>query len=83
MSEMNKAIYVRCGIDAANGWAKDYDVVQVYTETLYSVQYYDKERISGSYSGACAQVPIVIPIELTMVLMKLKKTQTLLYGETK
>ena len=85
---MNKDIYVSIYINEINTYAKDYEVVQVFTEKIDNVEFTNKEQVGYGYAsnttgGPTVQVPIVRTLYATKVLMKLKRTQEILYGETK
>lgn len=77
----NKPIYINVSVASVNNYAKDYEVVSVYTEPQTIIEYWDKEQINYQPTGV--KIPLIIDRSVTMALMKLKRTQEILYGDIK
>lgn len=74
----NKPIFITITVGDINLYHKDYELVQLYTETTSTVV-----QQSLTILGSQSYIPMVQTYSHTMALMKLKRTQEILYGEIK
>jgi hypothetical protein len=72
----NKPVFLTTTVSDINLYHKDYELVQLYTETYSSIQHQ-----STTILGAQAYLPVAVMYSTTYALMKLRRTQEILYGE--
>ena len=74
----NKPVFITISLEHINIYHKDYELVQVYTESYSSIV-----QQSATILGSQTYLPVALIYTTTYALMKLKRTQEILYGETK
>jgi len=74
----NKPVFITISVNDINFYHKDYELVQLYTDTTSTII-----QQSLTILGSQSYIPMVQTYSHTMALMKLKRTQEILYGEIK
>lgn len=74
----NKPVFISINVEQINNYHKDYELVELYTQ-IHSNALQQAVTLLGSQ----AYIPVPQIYSNTVALMKLRKTQEILYGEIK
>lgn len=74
----NKAVFITINVSDINLYHKDYEVVELFVEC-----YTTTTLIPVTILGSPTNFPVAQTYATNKALMKLKRTQEILYGETK
>ena len=74
----NKAVFITITLGDINFYHKDYELVKVFVEYNSIIQ-----QQSATILGSQAYLPVSVIYSTPRALMKLRRTQEILYGDTK